>query len=232
MKKLIFSIAIILASFSNTYPQTISFQNQEFDISNVKASVVELEGDSVLKVERDLDKFPFDLNRMEATVDEPTYLKLKNVNFANGIIEVKVLSRIQNPSPFQHARGFIGVAFRINEDNSAYESIYLRPTNGMADNQLSRNRTVQYYSYPNYKFETLRKESPGMYETYAPVAINEWITMRIEVNGNKAYLFINDAKYATLVVDKMKGETTSGSIGLWVDIGTEGYFKGLNVVHY
>ena len=68
-----------------------------------------------------------------------------------------------------------------------------------------------------------------MYETSAPVDINEWITMRIEVHGPKAYLFINDAKYSTMVVDKMKGKTTHGSVGLWVDIGTIGYFKDLKI---
>jgi hypothetical protein len=28
----------------------------------------------------------------------------------------------------------------------------------------------------------------------------------------------------------MKGKTTHGSIGLWVDIGTEGYFKDLKIM--
>jgi hypothetical protein len=69
----------------------------------------------------------------------------------------------------------------------------------------------------------------GRYETSAPVDINEWITMRIEVIGEKAYMYINDAKYSTFVVDKMKGTTTHGSIGLWVDIGTIGYFKDLKI---
>jgi hypothetical protein len=55
---------------------------------------------------------PFDSNNLESTVDEPTYAKLTNLDFENGTIEVKMLSRIQEPSPFQFAQGFIGVAFR------------------------------------------------------------------------------------------------------------------------
>jgi len=31
-------------------------------------------------------------------------------------------------------------------------------------------------------------------------------------------------------VAEMLGSTTSGSIGLWVDIGTEGYFKDFKFV--
>jgi hypothetical protein len=65
--------------------------------------------------------------------------------------------------------------------------------------------------------------------TTAPVDINEWITMHIEVTGEKVYVYINDAKYSTFVVEKLKGNTTHGAIGLWVDIGTIGYFKDLKV---
>ena len=212
-----------------TYGQKLTLGNQEFELKNVSGAITELDGEKDLKIERDLGAIPFDINRLEATVDEPTYAKLADLDFENGIIEVKMLSRIQDPSPFQSAQGFIGAAFRISEDDSAFESIYLRPKVGRSDNQFSRNHTVQYFAYPDHKFERLRKEAPGRYETTAPVDINEWITMRIEVAGEKATLFINDAKYSTFVVDKMLGKTTHGAIGLWVDIGTIGYFKDLRV---
>jgi len=214
------------------FGQEIVFQKQKFDAKNVTASLVSLNGEDVIKVERDLKALAFDVNKLESTVDEPTYVKLKGVDFENGVIEVKMLAQIQNPSPFKFAQGFIGVAFRIDENDSAYESIYLRPKVGRSDNQLARNHTVQYYAYPDYKFDRLRKESPGMYETTAPVNIEEWITMRIEVSGEKAYMYINDAKYSTFVVEKMKGSTKHGSIALWVDIGTIGYFKDLKVTKH
>jgi hypothetical protein len=209
--------------------QKIIFKNQEFGLKNVTGSIVQLNGEDALKLVRDLKALPFDEKNLSATVDEPTYAKLANLDFENGTIEVKMLSQMQNPSPFQSAQGFIGVAFRISEKDTAYESIYLRPKVGRSDNQFFRNHTVQYYSYPNYKFDKLRKDAEGMYETTAPVDINEWITMRIEVNGERAYLFINDSKYSTFVANKMKGSTTHGSIALWVDIGTIGYFKDLRI---
>jgi hypothetical protein len=215
-----------------TYGQKLKLKNQEFELKNVTGSITELNGEKVLKIERDLKAIPFDVKNLEATVDEPTYAKLTNLDFENGVIEAKMLSQIQDPSPFQFAQGFIGVAFRISEMDSAFESIYLRPKVGRSDNQLARNKTVQYYAYPDYKFDRLRKEANGKYETTAPVDINEWITMRIEVNGEKAYMYINDAKYSTFVVDKIKGKTTHGSIALWVDIGTIGYFKDLKVTKY
>lgn len=38
------------------------------------------------------------------------------------------------------ARGFIGIVFRLRDDRLEY--IYLRPTNGRADDQVRRNRTL------------------------------------------------------------------------------------------
>lgn len=215
------------AHFNYCYAQTIEFKGVEFDMVNVKASPTLLNGEKVMKVERDVEKLPFDVKRLGATVDEPTFIKMKNVDITDGVIEVKMLSRIQNPSPFEAARGFIGVAFRINNDNSAFDAIYLRPTNGRADNQFMRNHTVQYYAYPEYKFDRLRKEANGEYETYADIGLNEWISIRIDIKDKKAVLYINNQKYPSFIVNEMKGNTKSGSIGLWVDIGTEGYFKDL-----
>ena len=53
--------------------------------------------------------------------------------------------------------------------------------------------------------------------------------MRIEINGETAEMFINDMKYSSFVVDKMLGNNKKGAIGLYVDIGTTGYFKDLKV---
>lgn len=224
---LLFFVTLVLASYS----QTIKWEGATFETSNVKTAVVSLDGKKVLKVERDLNKLPFDTSRLSMTVDEPTFVKLKNLNLDSGVIEVKVLSRIQNPSPFANAQGFIGIAFRVNEDNSAFESIYVRPKAARADNQFARNHSVQYYAYPDYKFDRLRQEEfKGQYETYADVGLNEWITMRIEFAGKTARLFLNNQKYPSFIVNEMKGKTLSGSIAMWVDIGTTGYFKDLKVI--
>jgi hypothetical protein len=213
-----------------SYGQKLTLGKQTFELKNVTGSIISFQGQKVLKIERDLNALAFDVNRLESTVDEPTYAKLTDLEFENGTIEVKMYSQIQNPSPFQFAQGFIGVAFRIDDNDKAFENIYLRPKVGRSDNQLFRNHTVQYYAYPNAKFETLRKTDPYKYEGSAPVNINEWITMRLEVKGETVEMFINDAKYSTFIVDKMKGTTKIGSIALWVDIGTIGYFKDLKVI--
>src|SRR5262245_61340084 len=109
------------------FSQTITWKKQEFEPRYVTASLVQLKGEEVLRIERDLKALPFDVKNLGATVDEPTYVKLRGVSLQNGTIEVNVLSQIQDPSPFESAQGFIGLAFRISEADSAFESIYLRP---------------------------------------------------------------------------------------------------------
>lgn len=222
---------ILLSFFSISYAgqaQSIYFEGREFELSHVKAAVTQLNGEEVLRVERDLESLPFDINKMGETVDEPTFVKLKGVNLESGTVEVKMLSRLL-PSAPPFARGFIGIAFRVNESNSAYESIYIRPSNGRAADQFRRNHTIQYYAYPDFKFDRLREESKGEYESYSDIGLNEWITMRIEFEGKRAKLFLNDQAYPSFLVNEMLGKTQGGSVGLWVDIGTEGFFKELKI---
>lgn len=210
--------------------ERLTLGKQTFELHNVTGAIIKFEGHQVLKIERDLKAIPFDEHNIEKTVDEPHYARLVDLeDFENGTIEVKMYSQIQDPPPYPGVAGFIGIYFRVKDNDSAFESIYVRPKVGRVANQQFRNHTVQYISYPYFKFDTLRKIAPFKYESSAPVALNEWITMRIEVNGETAEMFINDMKYSTFIVDKLLGNHKKGGIGLYVDIGTIGYFKDLKV---
>ncbi|RZK63311.1 MAG: hypothetical protein EOO59_00075 [Hymenobacter sp.] len=194
--------------------------SQQFEAVNVATSREKLGGKTVQRVTKSPTVTAF---------DEPTYARLVGSNFHNGTIEVRVLSRLLPGAPAL-ARGFIGLAFRINAANSQFESLYLRPANGRADNQLQRNHAVQYFSYPDYRFERLRKEAPGQYETYADLELGKWTRLRLVVHGAKAELFLNDNKQPTLLVNDLKhGPDATGGIGLWVDVGTEGFFSDLKI---
>jgi hypothetical protein len=218
MNRFLFFIAILLSI--NSTAQTIKLDGSRLEAVNVFMLMEKLMGSEVIKVVKD--------SSIKA-VDEPTFVKITGIEFSNGTIEVKVLSRLlKNASEF--ARGFIGVAFRINGTNTQFENIYLRPTNGRANDQVRRNHSIQYFSYPDYKFDRLRKEAPERYESYADMELNKWITMRIEVNGTQAKLFLDNNQQPSLIVNDLKhGATASGAIALWVDVGTEGYFKDLKV---
>lgn len=226
-----YPIALLLAWITLVADaQQLQLRNKEFELHNVTGEVVRFQGKKVLRIERDLNAIPFDSTRVEATVDEPHYARLMDLDdFENGTIEVKMYSQLQDPAPYSGIAGFIGVFFRVKKDDSAFESIYVRPKVGKSDNQRHRNHAVQYFSYPHYKFDTLRKIAPFRYEGSAPVALNEWITMRIEVDGETAEMFINDMRYSSFIVDKMLGTSKKGYVGLYVDIGTIGYFRDLKV---
>lgn len=229
MKKLSSLLFLAIISFSAS-AQGLKLKNDEFELHNVTGVIVDFQGKKALRIERDLNAIPFDSTRVEATVDEPHYARLLGLeDFENGTIEVKMYSQLKVPAPYSGIAGFIGLYFRVQEDDSAFESIYVRPKVGRSDNQLHRNHTVQYFSYPDYKFDTLRKIAPFRYEGSAPVALDEWFTMRIEVNGETAELYINDLKHSSFVVDKMLGTSKKGFVGLYVDIGTIGYFRDLKV---
>jgi hypothetical protein len=174
------SAGIILSMTS--YSQMVKFDSNRLEAVNVSMSIEKLKGKDVVKVVKDSSVTEF---------DEPTFVKIKGSDFKNGTIEVKVLSRLLKNAP-DFARGFIGVAFRINDSNTKYESIYLRPVNARVEDQVRRNHSIQYYSYPDYKFDRLRKESPERYESYADMEMNKWITMRIKIKDAQAKLFLDN----------------------------------------
>lgn len=219
MKNLGILLLTILMT-KGTYAQLIKLVEGNLVANKVYMSNVKFQGKSVVQVVKD---------STIKEADEPTFVRVKNIDFKDGIIEVNVLSWLL-PTAAPTDRGFIGLAFRINDNNSKFECIYIRPTNGRADNQLRRNHSIQYFSFPDYKFQRLRKESPEMYESYADMGLNEWTKMKIIVKGNQAKLYLNNNKQPSLIVNDLKlGADASGAIGFFVDVGTEGYFSDLKV---
>ncbi|RYY23945.1 MAG: hypothetical protein EOP41_06190 [Sphingobacteriaceae bacterium] len=222
MKTSFISLVICFYSLTTNQLQAQSVQLEKSKILPVQVdmSVIKMEGKATVRVVKDAAVKAF---------DQPTFARINPINFKNGVIEVKVLSRLLKNAP-DFARGFIGIAFRINADDSKFECIYIRPTNSQADDQVRRNHTVQYFSFPDFSFERLRKESPEKYETRADVSLNQWTKLRIEVAGKQARLFINNSKTSSFIVNDLKlGPEASGAIGLWVDVGTEGFFKELKI---
>ncbi len=193
--------------------ESINAVNSFYELQDVDA-------EEVLRVTKDPAMVP---------VDEPTYARLKDIEFKEGIIEVEVLSRLLPDAP-EFARGFIGVAFHIDRDDRRFEGLYIRPGNSRNENQERRNRSTQYFSYPEYKFDRFRQECPGRYESYADMGLDEWIQIKIVVEGEQAQLYLNHSQQPVLVVNDLKhGGESTGGIGLWVDIGTEGFFKNLQI---
>ena len=165
--------------------------------------------------------------------DSNTLALIEGTDLQDGVIEFDVASRVNPDSWFfvrWFARGFVGVAFRTSADLSSFECIYLRPTNGRADDPERRMHAVQYFSYPDYDFRRFRDEAPGQYEASADIGPDEWIRVKIAVHGPTARLFVNNAAEPTLVVEDLKhGPDARGAVGLWVDAGTIAHFSNLRI---
>jgi hypothetical protein len=183
--------------------------------NRVKVESVEYKGKRAIKVTEDGQ-----VGNGEA------YAIVKGLEFRNGTIEVE-LAGLPAASAGPAARGFIGVAFRIRDGK--FEYIYLRPTNGRADDQVRRNHSTQYSSFPDFDFARLRKESPEKYESYVDLEPGVWTRMRIVVQGTTAKLFVHGAPQPALIVPDLKLGEASGAVALWIGPGTDGYFSGLAI---
>ncbi len=148
--------------------------------------------------------------------------------FRDGTIEVDVAGRPAAGAQ-EAARGFVGVAFRVGPDAEAFECFYIRPTNGRADDQLRRNHSTQYFSFPGHPWHKLREEAPGLYESYADMVPGAWTRLRITVEGERARLYVGGAEQPALIVNDLKLGEREGAIGLWIGPGTEGFFADLRV---
>jgi len=160
--------------------------------------------------------------------DGSVFAILKSTDFKDGAIEVD-LAGAPRPGSDPSMKGFIGIAFRVQAHAEASEMFYLRPSNGRAPEQLTRNHSAQYVSEPDYTWQRLRTETPGKYESYVDLEPGVWTKIRIEVAGTKARLYVNGASQPCLIVNDLKRGESRGQIALWSHETTEAYFSNLSV---
>jgi CubicO group peptidase (beta-lactamase class C family) len=153
---------------------------------------------------------------------------VKDFDFKDGVIEISIAGALAPGAP-PEARGFVGIAFRIDANPMGFEYVYLRPTNGRADDQLLRNHSTQYASFPDYPADRLRKENPGVYESYVDLEPGAWTKFKLVVRGNRAGLYVHGSDQPCLIVNDLKRGKSHGAIGLWIGLWAEGYFSDLRV---
>ncbi len=163
--------------------------------------------------------------------DINTYAALTGSGFHNGTIEVDVCGRLLPDAP-DYARGFIGIAFRAEEDGREFESFYIRPTNGKdCADPVRRSHGCQYFSFPGYTFAYFRQFGITEYENSVDtIALGEWSRIKAVIRDDHAEFFVDGV--SVLEVNGLKrGPTARGNVGLYVDIGTDGAFSNLNIVY-
>ena len=218
------SIALITWLAAQTTPATSYLALDSItglEIVNGKANIADYRGRRALHLTA-LPDSP-DPNRGEAVM-----AIVAGVDFRNGTIEADIAG-MPLPSAPADSRGFIGVNFRVQQHGARLENIYLRPTNGRADDQLRRNHSVQYESIPDFPWFRLRKESPGAYESYADLEAGAWTNVRIVVSGTRAQLYVNGSAQPCLIVNDLKQGESHGQVALWSHSTTDGYFSNLRI---
>lgn len=167
----------------------------------------------------------------ERDTDQQMAAVLEDTDLQDGVIELDISgarrSGYSTTADSTGFKGIVGVSFRVRGDSA--ERFYLRPHNSRADDQLYRNRSTQYESEPDYPWQRLRRESPGVYESYVDVEPGAWTHLRIEVSGQAARLFVNGARQPALVVNDLRHGTSRGKVALWARISSEAYFANLRV---
>ena len=209
MTKIILALAIASMASAQTADQLTPHR--------VKVEQVEYKGKRAIKIVEDGN-----------VPNGEAYAIVKGATFHNGEISLELAGQPAGASAAGGgARGFIGIAFRMKDGQ--FEYIYLRPTNGRADDQVRRNHSVQYSAHPNFSFAVSRAQAPEKYESYVDLEPGVWTRYRITVEGTKARLYVHGAAQPCLIVNDLKLGDSSGDVALWIGPGTEGYFAGLQI---
>ena len=207
------SILALLAGLSPASGQTLD----RLQLHKVRAAAAEYRGSKAVHI-----------TQAPGAQGEDTLAIVSGTELQDGVIEVE-LAGAPAPGAFGDARGFIGVAFRVQPDAVRFELLYLRPTNGRAEDQLRRNHSTQYVSFPDWPWQRTRKETPGLYESYVDLEPGVWTKVKIVLAGDKARLYVHGAEQPCLIVNGLKLPPAKGGIGLWSGPGTDGYFANLRV---
>lgn len=194
---------------------------ENFTANHVKVENATLNGEAVTRIYKHEKLMEFDTS---------TYAKLKDVQFHNGTIEMKLCSRLLPDAP-DFARGFIGIVYRASENDAEFESFYVRPTNGRScTDPVRKTHGCQYFSYPGYTFSYFREYGITDYEAPVELELNEWFTLKAVIEDEKASFYLNGSETPTLVVPRMKhGTGAKGSIGVYVDTGTEAFVSEIKI---
>lgn len=161
------------------------------------------------------------------------YVELPLTTFYEGTIDVDIAAERNNRVKEPERAGAAGIAFRIQSCSDQYELVCLRTANGrfnLPPPSIDRlGRAIQYTSLPEWTAENLRNQYPGRYEAAAKIGERRWNHVRVSVRNNTVSVFI-DGHSLPVIKSDLLGTNARGSLGYWVDAGTNAYFANLRIV--
>jgi hypothetical protein len=227
VRTLVAVVAILLPDLASAQAQRYALESADgLQLHNVIVQPATHQGKRGLRVSVDTARLRAGGG---AQTDVELLASIQGLTFSNGVIEAEIAG-VPAPGAGEGARGFVGIAFRLQPDQKTYDAFYLRPTNGRAEDQERRNHATQYISHPEWTWFRLRRETPSKYESYVDLVPDEWTKIRIEVRGTRARLFVHDQPHPALIVNDVKsGADRSGAVALWIGPGTVAHFRNLIV---
>jgi hypothetical protein len=230
-RTIVFAAAAWALAAATSSAQTLPLESTAgLKLHNVQAEPVTHQGRRGLRITYSAEAMQqFRSLKPDQQAQFETLAVIEGSNFTNGVIEAEI-SGEPAADASEGARGFVGIAFRLRPDMRTYDAFYLRPTNGRADDQVRRNHSAQYVSHPDWPWFRLRKETPERYESYVDLEPGKWTRIRIEVQGERARLYVHGQSQPTLVVNDLKtGAAGVGAVALWINPGTVAHFRDLRI---
>jgi hypothetical protein len=135
---------------------------------------------------------------------------VRNVTFSEGTLEIDLRGGGKQEA------SFLGLAFGV-ADARTFEAVYFRPFRFADEDADARRHAVQYVAWPDYTWEQLRKDKPGVYEAAVQPVPDPagWFHVRIDVTKQQVSVSVDGRTQPCLVVDRLAHRT--GDVGLWVD---------------
>ena len=124
---------------------------------------------------------------------------LPDVTFTDGVVEVDVA--------VTGATSYPGIDFRIQSGGDV-ESIYLRP------HRISRYGDGVQYAPTFNGVSCWQLYNGDGYTAGVDIPAGEWFTLRLEVEGDRARVFLSGSEQPALVIEDLKREKSAGGIGL------------------
>lgn len=232
MRPTLIAIAtLLLPSFLSAQARNYPLESAAgLRLNNVVAEPATLDGKKGVRVTiaPDVERQAAGMTPEQRAQIEPLAV-IEGTDFSSGVIEAEIAG-MPAPGAGEGARGFVGIAFRLQPDMRTYDAFYLRPTNGRAEDQERRNHATQYIAHPDWPWFRLRQESPSKYESYVDLVPGVWTKIKIEVTGERARLYIHDNPQPALIVNDVKsGPGARGGVALWIGPGTVAHFRNVVV---
>ena len=124
------------------------------------------------------------------------------------------------------ARAFAGIAYRTMVVTALRRSTCARSTDGRPTRPAPGTSAPSSTSPTQIGSSTGYARNSRMGATNGPdIGPDEWITLRIDIDDTRLTVAVNRTEALTLT--ETKAAPTAGSIGLFVDIGSESFFSNL-----